>query len=297
MVVAVVAGANGYLGSHIVQTLNTKFEVIALARQPSPRQHQAKTPNVRWLPFTSFHEVRKLVPSEALLLFHCIGKSRELFPGEIFKGNIETTEYLVRLAGEQGFDRIVYVSGYGVGTSSTSTYFTTKRGAEEIIKGASLRSVIIRPSYILGGDDELVPRLIQEGKRTGSISYPGSGSYRLQPILVEDFARLASAILKNDSFADGTYDLLGEVISYKEFLEKVVERCRLPYTLKSRPIEDYVREALFSEHAHFSLDQLGVLLADRVGERTSELAGVRPRGLSEIFDRIAESWQTAANAG
>jgi nucleoside-diphosphate-sugar epimerase len=297
MVVAVVAGANGYLGGHVVRTLNTKFEVIALARQPSPRQLQAKMPNIRWLPLTSFPDIRKSLPSETLLLFHCIGKSREAFPGDIFKGNIETTEYLVRSAEKQGFARIVYVSGYGVGTSSTSAYFTTKRGAEEIITSASLRSVIIRPSYILGGDDELVPRLIQEGRRTGSISYPGSGTYRLQPIFVEDFARLVSAILENDSFEDGTYDLLGDVISYKEFLEKIVERCHLPYMPKSRPIEDYVRDALFSERAHFSLDQLGVLLADRIGERTRELAGVRPRGLNEILDYIAESWPASANTG
>lgn len=297
MVVAVVAGANGYLGSHVAQALSRKFAVIALARRPSSAQQYGTASNIRWLAFPSFREVRGLVPSETLVLFHCIGKSREARPGDIYKGNIESTEYLVRSAGEQGFDRIVYVSGYGVGTSSTSPYFTTKRRAEEIVKSAALRSVIIRPSYMLGGNDELVPRLLQEGKETGSISYPGSGSYRMQPVFVEDFARLMSAILQNDSFEDGTYDLLGEVISYKEFLEKLVERCRLPYPLKSRPVEDYIRDAVFSENAHFSLDQLGVLLADRIGERTRELGGIRPRGLNEILDRIAEAWQSSSTLG
>ncbi len=297
MVTAVVAGANGYLGSHVVQVLREKCEVIALARQPSSSQQQRTPSTIRWLPFASLREIRRLVPAEPLVLFHCIGKSRESLPGDIFKGNIETTEYLVRSASEQGFDRLVYVSGYGIGTESTSAYYTTKRGAEEIINGAPLRSVILRPSYILGGNDELIPRLIQEGKRTGSISYPGSGSYRLQPLFIEDFAHLTSAILQNDRFEDGTYALLGDVISYKEFLEKLIERCRLPYPLKSRPIEDYIRDAVFSKDAHFSLDQIGVLLADRVGERTGELAGVRLRGVDEILDCIAQAWRSSAGIG
>jgi uncharacterized protein YbjT (DUF2867 family) len=296
MVTAVVAGANGYLGSHVVHALREKFEVIALARQPSSAQH-ATVRNIRWLPFTSFHEIRRWAPSETLVLYHCIGKSREASPGEIFKGNIETTKYLVKSAGEQGVDRLVYISGYGMGTSSTSAYYTTKREAEEIINSAPLRSVIIRPSYILGGHDELVPRLLQEGKETGAISYPGSGSYRIQPVFVADFEHVMSAILQNDSFEDGVYDLLGDVISYKEFLERLIERCRLPYPLKSRPVEDYVREAVFSKDAHFSLDQIGVLLADRVGSRTHELGGVRPRGVNEIFDCIAQAWRSSSGIG
>jgi hypothetical protein len=106
-----------------------------------------------------------------------------------------------------------------------------------------------------------------------------------------------SAILQNDSFEDGIYDLLGEVIPYKEFLEKLIERCRLPYPLKSRPVEDYVRDAVFSKDAHLSLDQIGVLLADRVGSRTDELGGVRPRGVNEILDCIAQAWQSSSDAG
>jgi nucleoside-diphosphate-sugar epimerase len=297
MVVAVIAGANGYIGSHIVHTLNEKFKVVALTRRPLSQQQQRQAGDTLWMPFMNFPDIRRLMQSESLILFHCIGKSREGVPGEIFKGNIETTEYLVRHACEQGFDRIVYLSGYGVGTSSSSAYFTTKRGAEEIIKKAPLRSVIIRPSYILGGDDELVPRLIQEGRTTGSISYPGSGLYRMQPVFIDDFGQVVSAIVENGRFEDGTYNLLGDVISYKEFLEQIVARCGLPYTLKSRPIEDYVRDAVFSKDVHFSLDQLGVLLADRIGRRTRDLAGVRLRGLNEILDCIAESWRSSSNAG
>src|SRR5258708_29510896 len=103
MVVAVVAGANGYIGGHLVDGLSNVFKVIALTRRGRPHSRRATDKeNIQWIDLYDFSKLRNHHQCEPLVLFHCIGKSRESNSGDIFKANVEVTEYLSRSAFHQG---------------------------------------------------------------------------------------------------------------------------------------------------------------------------------------------------
>src|SRR5574338_682899 len=97
--------------------------------------------------------------------------------------NVKQTEKIIDLCKKSGIKKIVYISGLGVGKSTTFGYFISKLKAEQLIVKSGLDYTILRASYIVGKNDPLEQNLTKQAS-SGTILIPGSGSYRLQPISV-----------------------------------------------------------------------------------------------------------------
>src|SRR3990170_5356721 len=85
--------------------------------------------------------------------------------------------------------KIVYISGLGVSNNTVSSYFISKYKAENEIITSGLDYTILRASYIIGKNDPLTKNLNGQIK-SGKIIIPGSGKYHLQPIFVNDVAKV-----------------------------------------------------------------------------------------------------------
>ena len=114
--------------------------------------------------------------------------------------NVRGTEAVVSAALSAGVPRIVLFSGlgvarYGQSPRCTNPYFLSKLAAEVALYRSGLETVAFRPSYIVGPGDSFVPRLAAE-MAAGEVEQPGDGTYRLQPVAVEDAAAAVLAAVE-----------------------------------------------------------------------------------------------------
>ena len=143
--------------------------------------------------------------------------------------------------------------------SNTSNYFISKYRAEQEIINSGLDYTIFRASYIIGKTDHLSKSLSKQMKK-GTIIIPGSGKYRLQPIFVEDVAKIILETILEKKFSNKILDLVGpRKISFEDFVKLFSKNTKVKF--KKINLKNAYDEGTYSSE---SLDIL-------VGDYTSDV--------------------------
>lgn len=108
-----------------------------------------------------------------------------------FDRAIENTRMLIRAAENAGVKRIVHTSITNPSANSPLPYFRGKAVLEEIIRKSQPSYAILRPTVLFGKEDILINNIAFLLRRFPIFVVTGDGSYRLQPVYVEDFANMA----------------------------------------------------------------------------------------------------------
>lgn len=283
--VCFVAGASGYLGRHFTEAASSSFRVIAVGRDPRRMPSGVEFIDVDLLagqdsfPSLSRHEHRVLV--------HLIGSSRESVPGDIYRANVRTTEMLLSFARRHRVRRVVYVSGFGVSHASQSVYFRAKASAEDLVLGSGLSAAVVRPSYVLGGPDELTPSLLRCRADNMPFVIPGDGSYRIQPIFVGQFVEILLRLADVGCVESGRIDTLGPTVAFGEFIRDYARRLGCVEDVVHGDLMRFIRSAVVDVPPVFTLSQLGILLADRIGIPTVSVCGVELFDYDRLLDALA----------
>jgi len=88
----------------------------------------------------------------------------------------------------------VHVSITNPSPDSPLPYFRGKALVEQAIADSGLSYAIVRPTVVFGGEDILLNNIAWLLRRFPVFAVPGDGRYRLQPVFVEDLARLAVSL-------------------------------------------------------------------------------------------------------
>ncbi len=104
---------------------------------------------------------------------------------------VENTLKLFRAAKQAGVRRVVHVSITNPDENSPLEYFSGKGALERALVESGLSYAILRPTVIFGPEDILINNIAWCLRRFPIFPVFGDGQYRLQPIYVEDLARLA----------------------------------------------------------------------------------------------------------
>jgi len=212
----VITGANGFVGKNIRKFLyKNKIHVLGISRK-----NFAKYPNETKIKSKNLLEhllQKKLKNCNALI--HLIGIGTESSRSTFEQINVDLTKNTIELCKKSGIKKIVYISGLGVSKDSTSSYFASKYNAEQEIINSGLDYTIFRASYIIGKTDHLTKSLSNQMKE-GTIIIPGSGKYRLQPIFVEDVAKIILESILEKKFSNKILDLVGpRKINFEDFVK------------------------------------------------------------------------------
>jgi uncharacterized protein YbjT (DUF2867 family) len=114
---------------------------------------------------------------------------------------VENTRKLVNAAKAAGVKRIVHISITNPSADSPLPYFWGKAANEKAVIGSGLSYTILRPTVLVGSEDILINNIAYLLRRFPFFLLPGDGSYRLQPVCVEDLANLAvDAVYRNDNY-------------------------------------------------------------------------------------------------
>lgn len=278
----VVTGATGFLGSQVVAAAKSKgLTVLPVIRS---KEKAARLGIEEWILFQELTARRLMeVGFESSVIIHLIGNSRDEEDCSLRESIVETTKTVITVAKQTSVRRIVYLSGYGITQDSSDAYFRLKSEAENIIQTSGIPYLIFRPSYILGPGDELTPYLVEELKK-GQVEIPGDGSYRFQPIYIED---MVDIILNAASLADDesySYVVLGPIMSFSTYVNMLAARVAPQATLHYEKLETFIRQATFSADPPFTTGELAILICDLVGPVTESCLGVRIRSLEETLD-------------
>jgi len=185
-----VTGAFGYSGKYIARRLLAAGErVITLTNslhRPNPFGERVKA-----YPF-HFDKPQQLVKSltgvSVLYNTYWVRFNHKTFRHADAVANTLT---LFAAAKEAGVRRVVHVSITNPSEDSPLEYFRGKAQLERALVESGLSYAILRPAVLFGKEDILINNIAWLLRRLPVFGVFGDGRYRLQPIYVDDLARLA----------------------------------------------------------------------------------------------------------
>jgi len=228
-----VTGAYGYCGKYIAQRLlDESLDVITLTNSVT----RANPFGNRIKPY-HFH-----FDQPRLLTEHLQGVS-VLYNTYWVRFNhrkfthadaVRNTLTLFDAAKEAGVQRVVHVSITNPSEESNLEYFRGKAILEQALIKSGLSYAILRPAVLFGKEDILINNIAWSLRRLPVFGVFGDGRYRLQPIYVDDLARLA---VEQGKSRDGVViNAIGpETFSYRDLVAKIGELIGRPRPIISVP--------------------------------------------------------------
>lgn len=110
--------------------------------------------------------------------------------GATFEGLIASSAVLLSAAREAGVRRVVHVSVVGASPDAETPYVRAKAALEAVVRSSGLEWSIVRPTLTFGPGDILINNLAWALRRLPVFGMPGFGRYRVQPVHVDDLARI-----------------------------------------------------------------------------------------------------------
>jgi len=261
-----VTGANGFVGKNVRKFLyKNKVRVLGISRKNFGKystETKAQSKNL-----LEQRLQKKLKSYDALV--HLIGIGIESSGSTFEEINVNLTKNTIKLCKKSGIKKIIYISGLGVSKNNTSNYFTSKYKAEQEIINSGLDYTIFRASYIIGKTDHLTKSLSKQMKK-GVIIIPGSGKYQLQPIFVEDVAKIILKSILEKKFSKKILDLVGpRKISFEDFVKLFSKNTKVKF--KKINLKNAYDEGTYS------LESLDLLIGDYTSDMTQlqKLASIK----------------------
>ncbi|MEA3267424.1 MAG: SDR family NAD(P)-dependent oxidoreductase [Candidatus Fermentibacteria bacterium] len=265
-----VTGANGFIGSHLVEKfLNEGHDVYGLVRPTSDLTLISDMEvSLRYGDITDYSSVEKAL-YDIDIVVHNAGLASDWGSLELFrKINLEGTRNVAEAAMAGGISRIVYMSStaiHGFNHSSPQSendkknpvfnYGVSKLEAENWIMDFGDKNGIevtsIRPGNVFGPGDHTFIEKYMKALASGKIAYVNSGLSLTCPTYVENLVHgvyLASVHEKAPGHAFIITD--GLQINWKQFTEAIADEMHLPYPKLSIPLGVSLVLASFTEKTY-----------------------------------------------
>ncbi len=225
----VVTGAFGYSGRYIARRLLSRgHRVRTLTNSPARRRVTEQTVEAHPYNFDRPDELaRSLEGARALINTYWVRFDHADFT---HSQAVQNSLRLFEAAKRAGVERVVHVSITNPSEDSPLPYFRGKAQLESALRALGLPYAILRPTVLFGQEDILINNIAWMLRRFPVFGVFGDGSYKLQPIFVDDLAALA--VDAADSQHDSVVDAIGpETFTYRELVSLIGRAIR-----RQRPI-------------------------------------------------------------
>ena len=281
-----VTGAFGFTGRALTERLLAAgHDVVTLSRRSGKGDPLAGQITVRPLDLERPDELRASLDGvETLFNTYWLRFPRG---GATFEGAVARSAGLLAAAREAGVRRVVHVSVVNAAPDAETPYVRAKAALEALVRSTGLEWAIVRPTLTYGTDDILINNLAWALRRLPVYGIPGLGRYTVQPVHVDDVARIC--VEAGDGPSGVIVDAAGpETMPYRE----LVDRVRAAIGSRSIVVPMPGAVVLAAARALGPVVRDVVLTRDEVRELTSSLLTSHEPARGEI--RISD-W-LAANA-
>lgn len=141
--------------------------------------------------------------------------------GEIqFEEAVANTITLIHAARDAGVRRFVHVSIIRPTLDSALPYFRGKALMEQALMESGMSYAIIRPTVIFGRGDVFINNIAWLLRHFPLFAVAGDGAYRIQPVHVDDLARICveAGLLDSDLVRDAAGP---EAFTFREFVREI----------------------------------------------------------------------------
>jgi len=147
---------------------------------------------------------------------------------------IQNTLILFDAARQAGVKRIVHVSITNPSEDSPLEYFSGKARLERALQEIGISHAILRPTVLFGKEDILINNIAWALRHLPVLGMFGDGSYRLQPIYVDDLAALA--VEQGKHAENVTIDAIGpETFTYRDLVTVIAKIIGVKRPIMSMP--------------------------------------------------------------
>ena len=213
----VVTGAFSYTGQHVARFLGEQGRDVATLTNHASAQDQDGIDTYP-LRFEDPDALKiALDGADTLYNTYWIRFTRH---SSTFERAIAHTSALVEAARAGGIRRIVHVSIANVEDGKGLPYFEGKAACEEIVRSSGCSYAIVRPTVLFGGRDVFISNIAWLLRRFPLFAIAGDGTYGIQPVHVEDHARLmVEAGLRS---GNEVFDTAGpEAFTFEDFVRTI----------------------------------------------------------------------------
>jgi len=216
-----VTGAFSYSGKYITRRLLERGEeVITLTGHPDHHDPFNGQVKAHPLDFDEGSMTQSLQGVDVLVNTYWVrfDKGQNTQPRAV-----ENTRKLVNAAKAAGVKRIVHISIANPSAESPLPYYWGKAANEKTVVESGLGYAILRPTVLMGTEDILINNVAYLLRRFPIFFLPGDGSYGIQPVYVDDLARLAvEGVTSRENYI---IDTVGpDIFTFKEMVELIGEK-------------------------------------------------------------------------
>ena len=224
--IATILGGGGFIGRYLVRNLTRKnFRCIVPTRNPFTKGYlktQAPPGAIEIIKFSqnNFNEIKNAIENSDVVINLC----GILFENRKQKFNsihVDIPETIAKLCSQYSVKKFIHVSAIGASKDSKSKYQQSKFLGEEKALNNFSKTVIIRPSVVIGNEDNFT-NLFAKLSLSPIIPVVNT-NYKFEPIFVNDVAKsiLKAIELKNNE--GKIYEIGGgRVISFSEMIKLIL---------------------------------------------------------------------------
>jgi uncharacterized protein YbjT (DUF2867 family) len=288
-------GGTGFIGRYLVERLADRgARILVISRSPRTHgQHLQPLGSVDQIvvqsaDLSSESALRRTVAGAAGVI-NLIGILYETGRQQFAEVHGAIAGRVAAAASAEGVPRLVQISAIGADPGSASAYARSKAEGERRVRDAFPGATILRPSIVIGPEDDFFNRFAGLARVLPALSLIGGGQTRFQPVYVGDVAQAVVAALERDDAPGRTYELGGpQIYTFAELMRymlRVLGRRRL---LLNLPFGIAALQARFLEllpEPPLTRDQVELLTHDNVltpGTPGLEALGVTPTPIELI---------------
>jgi len=252
----VITGASGFVARNLRKYLSEKnIKLISISRN-NFKQFKNELKIV-----SKNYDEKSLLPkiqnSDAIV--HLVGIGKQSIKTDYDVVNVEFTKHIVNLSKKAKINKFIFLSGLGVSPNTSLGYFISKYKAERLIVNSGLNYTIFRPSYIVGKND-LFTKFLKKQIKKGKIEIPGSGTYSIQPIYINDVMKIIFQSVLQTKFRNKIIDLVGpDYITFEQYVKLFSKGTKT--SIKKINLEDVYHTAITNSKSNFGVDDLNILIA------------------------------------
>jgi uncharacterized protein YbjT (DUF2867 family) len=230
-----VAGASGFVGSHLLESKPPGVRIRALSRK-----EREPADGVEWVAADLFSYQSTLRALEgvdvAVYLVHSMLPSTRLFQGSFQDTDLLLADNFSRACVAAGVTKIIYLGGL-IPEGKISTHLESRREVEDVFAASGIPTTVLRAGMIVGHGGSSFEILKNLVLNLPAMVLPHWTKSSTQTLYVDDLVRVLKSCIESDRLTGRTIDVVnGEHITYADLIEKTAKHFERKPVFVSVPV-------------------------------------------------------------
>jgi uncharacterized protein YbjT (DUF2867 family) len=217
-----IAGASGFVGSHLSRALQGDYRVVGLTRRgPQSTGVEGRSCDL----FSASSTASALQGVDvAVYLVHSMMPSTSFFQGSFHDTDLLLADNFARACKSQKVQHIIYLGGLKPEAGFVSAHLSSRHEVESVLESSGVPVTCLRAGMVVGSNGSSFEILRALVSRLPWMILPKWTSSVGHAVYIDDVVRVLKAAILNPEFLGKTLNLVnGEALTYESLLRQTAE--------------------------------------------------------------------------